>query len=299
MVAENESEFTVNTPAPAFERPEGTTFEEVLAEYQQLNARLARVAAPLRKDNAELCERRMRDPGFTTHRLEDYPEPLQPIAQELLGISDAGLYIRAVRPGTSAKTQRLEPGDQILSVNANKISQDPIMKIYNRAVIRNGFDSVLSKVKIRTSEGREFTARIRPDTTCDIPVRVIYSTDVNGHTDGRDVLITSALMRTVPDDTNLALVVAHEMSHVIAGHASQMPTQALELEADRMALVLLARAGYDVAAAVQYWADTVHPHDGGSAAESSHPTTQARYENFAAELARIKRVEDLENLRFN
>lgn len=281
------------------ERPNDTTFEDVLAEYQELNQRLARVAAPLRLKNAKLCPQTRRDPGFSIHKLEDYPRPVQPIAEEFLGVKPGGIYVRAVRPETSAAKARIEPGDQILAVNENPISSDRVMETYNRAVLRNGFDSVLSKVRIRTAGGQEFLARIRPDTACDIPAKVVFANDVNGHTDGREVLITSALMRSVPDDTNLALVIAHEMAHVIAGHFDQVPTQALELEADRMALVLMARAGYDVESAVEYWESAVHPHEGGSKAQSSHPSTRERYENFQAELKRIKASSSTNNLTFN
>jgi hypothetical protein len=210
------------------------------------------------------------------------------MAETLLGVKPGGIYIRGVRPGTSAEKARIEPGDQILAINENRVSSDTLMQTYNRAVLRNGFDSVLSKVRLRTETGQEFLARIRPDTACDISAKVVFSNDINGHTDGIDVLITSALMRSVPDDTNLALVIAHEMAHVIAGHVGQLPTQDIELEADRMALVLMARAGYDIDAAVRYWEINEHPHDGGSAAQSSHPSTRARYENFRDELARIR-----------
>jgi predicted Zn-dependent protease len=105
-------------------------------------------------------------------------------------------------------------------------------------------------------------------------------------------------MRSVPDDTNLALVIAHEMAHVIAGHMDEAPTQELELEADRMALVLMARAGYDIEDAVAYWETNEHPHDGGDAAQSSHPSTRARYENFQAELERISKAGDATLLTF-
>ncbi len=270
----------------------------MLAEYQALNDRLARVAAPLRLKNAALCPRTRRDPGFLLHKLDDYPDALRPMAEEFLGLKDGGLFIRAVRPDTSAAKARLEPGDQILAVNTNPISGDPLMESYNRAVLRNGFESVLSKVKIRTKAGREFVARIRPDTACDIPSTVVFSQDINGHTNGREVLITSALMRSVPDDTNLALVIAHEMAHVIGDHMRQTPTQALELEADRMALVLMARAGYDIDAAVSFWKSAAHPHEGGSSDDNSHPTTQARYKNFQKELKRIKKVPDVTLLTF-
>ena len=279
-------------------RPDDTTFEDVLAEYQAYNQRLARVGAPLRLANAALCPKTRRDPGFTIHRLEDYPATLRAMAESLLGVKADGLYVRTVRPGTSAEAERIAAGDQILAVNENKISEDPLMKTYNRAVLRNGFDSVLSKVTIRTPEGQEYLARIRPDTACDIPLKVVYSDNINGHTDGEDILITSALMRSVPDDTNLALVIAHEMGHVIADHIKRPPTQELELEADRMALVLMARAGYDINGAVAYWKDADHPHDGGHVSESSHPSTQARFQNFKKELDRIRKTKSLETLAF-
>jgi len=184
-------------------------------------------------------------------------------------------------------------------VNENPISSDKLMQTYNRAVLRKGFDSVLSKVKIRTAGGQEFLARIRPDTACDIPAKVVFSIDINGHTDGTDVLITSALMRSVPDDTNLALVIAHEMVHMIAGHVGKLPTQDMELEADRMALVLMARAGYDIDAAVAYWETADHPHEGGGTQANTHPSTRERYENFQGELERIKKSNSFENLGFN
>jgi len=282
----------------ASDRPADTTFADVLSEYKILNQRLARVAAPLRLANATLCPDTRRDPGFTIHRLDDYPPPLRPIAESLLGVKPGGVYVRAVRPETSAADARIEAGDQILAVNGNPISSDKLMKTYNRAVLRNGFESVLSKVKIQTPDGQEYLARIHPKTACDIPSKVVFSKDINGHTDGTDILITSALMRSVPDDTNLALVIAHEMAHVIAGHTEITPSQALELEADRMALVLMARAGYDIDAAVTYWETNEHPHDGGSQAESSHPSTRARYENFRDELARIRKVDTIEALGF-
>ena len=281
-----------------FERTEATTFNDVLMEYQAANERLARVAAPLRLKNAGLCPQTWRDPGFSIHRLEDYPIALQNVAETMLGIKSDGIYVRAVRPESSAAKARISPGDQILAVNENAINPKPLMESYNRAVFRNGFESVLSKIKIRTPESREFVARIRPETVCDIPSKLIFSEDVNGHTDGQQVFITSALIRDVPDDTNLALVIAHEMAHVIADHMKRPPSQDLELEADRMALVLMARAGYDINSAVAYWKSAAHPHDGGHVSESSHPSTRARYQNFKKELDRIRKIGVIEDLEF-
>lgn len=264
-----------------------------------MNERLARVTAPLRIANAALCPQTWRDPGFATHKLDHYPPRLQGFAQELLGLSLDGLHIRSVRAGTSAERARLEPGDRILSVNGQEISDDPSMDRYNEAVLKNGFSIIRPRMNVRTAQGREFTAKIEPETACLAPTRVVFADTVNGHTDGREILITSALMRNLPDDTNLALVVAHEMGHLIAGHMDRHPSQALELEADRMALVLMARAGYDIEGAIAYWEDADHPHEGGHATDSTHPSTKDRYNNFKSELKRIRKNRNLSELDFH
>ena len=280
------------------EPSEPKKFEDVLSDYQDLNDRLERVAAALRIANAELCPKVWRDPGFTVHKLQDYPPSIRFMAEELLGLEDGKLYIRAVRRGSSAQAQFLEAGDEILSVNNQPLSSDLSMERYNRAVLKNGFAIVKPRIEVRTAKGREFTARIEPDTACDAPVKVVFSDAINGHTDGEAIFITSALMRHVIDDTNLALIIAHEMSHIIAGHIEFAPSQDLELVADQMALVLMARAGFDVETAVEYWKDSNHPHEGGEKTKSSHPATSARYKNFKKELKRIRKTKDLNKLGF-
>ena len=107
-------------------------------------------------------------------------------------------------------------------------------------------------------------------------------------------------MRVVPDDVNLALIVAHEMAHAMAGHIEETPTRELELEADRMALVLMERAGYDIEAAISYWADAVHPHRNLQDSSDSHPAITERYENFRQEQARVNELKRAgKELEFN
>ena len=179
------------------EPSEPKKFEDVLSDYQDLNDRLERVAAALRIANAELCPKVWRDPGFTVHKLQDYPPSIRFMAEELLGLEDGKLYIRAVRRGSSAQAQFLEAGDEILSVNNQPLSSDLSMERYNRAVLKNGFAIVKPRIEVRTSKGREFTAKIEPDTACDAPVKVVFSDAINGHTDGEGIFVTSALMRHV------------------------------------------------------------------------------------------------------
>ncbi|WP_395679725.1 M48 family metalloprotease [Inquilinus sp.] len=83
--------------------------------------------------------------------------------------------------------------------------------------------------------------------------------------DGR-ILVTRGLLALARSEAELAFVLAHEVGHVVAGHARQRADRpagtageaafdrAQELAADRIGLSGLARAGYDPAAALSFLA---------------------------------------------
>ncbi len=272
------------------DRPDTTQFADVLAEYRLMNDRLDRVSAPMRLANVDLCPRIFRDPGFTEHALEDYPERLQGIAEEVMGLKPNGIYVRSVRRGSPAEDADIQIGDRIVQLNGQYVPGGQTMKRFYAAISRGAFGGTQTRLTLRTQDGSDYETALRSETACDYPTSVFYSQDVNGHTDGDEVYVTSELMRIVPDDVNLALIIAHEMAHAIAGHINKPPSQDLELEADRMALVLMANAGYDIDAAITYWADAAHPHRDLQDNSESHPTILARYENFKKERARIKEI---------
>src|SRR5688572_1267729 len=65
---------------------------------------------------------------------------------------------------------------------------------------------------------------------------------------GQRVLVTRGMLALAGDEAELAAVLAHEVAHVVLGHASGRPPAnrvASEAEADRLALRFLAAAGYD------------------------------------------------------
>lgn len=286
----------VSTAAPSLvpDLPESdldlTDFSRLLNEYRRMNDRLDRVSAPLRLANAALCQKTFRDPGFHAHSLEDYPEELRQVAQNLMGVEPEAIYVRSVRRGSPADEADIQVGDRVLRLNGQAVPGGTTMRRFYSALSQRAFGGRDTKLTLRSPEGQEYQTRLQSATACDYPTQVFYSQDINGHTDGRDIYITSELMRVVPDDVNLALIVAHEMAHAMAGHIEQTPRQELELEADRMALVLMARAGYDIDVAISYWADAVHPHRRLQDNSDSHPAINERYENFRQEQARLKEL---------
>ena len=268
------------TPDPVVEMPRRVeSFEDVLQEYQAFNTRLEAVAYRLQKANVDLCPKIQRTLGFTVHTITDYPEDLRDIARVLLPVSD-GLSLRTVRDGSPAAQAGLRPGDQLVQLSGQYFPRGGTASKFYKAAAPRLLEEQQVEILSRRGEN-EISVQASPESLCGYPVNVFFSERINGHTDGAEVWITSELMRTVPDDVNLALIVAHEMAHAIAGHVEMEPHKRLELEADRMALIMLERAGYDIDTAINYWADAQHPHSGPNMSQT-HPSIRERLTHFNA-----------------
>jgi predicted Zn-dependent protease len=139
---------------------------------------------------------------------------------------------------------------------------------------------------------------------------------------GGKVAVYSGILKYTQDEKGLAVVIAHEIGHVIANHGGERMSQMLlaqfghdvlskalneksqttqeflmlaygvtmnlgvvlpysrlhEKEADRIGLVLMARAGYDPHAAVSFWERMQNSRAGNELPEflSTHPVAQTR-----------------------
>lgn len=257
-------------------------FTDILAQYQALNARLDRVAARLQLASAELCPVTIRSPGYKVHTLSDYPAQLRPVAAALLDV-DERLSVRAVRGGGPAEAAGLRPGDKLRAIKGQPLASGPTQHMFYDRVSATAFEGETAVLTVLRGE-RALTLTIAPQTLCGYPALVVYDEAINGRTDGREVFITSALMRTVQNDVHLALIVAHEMAHAIEGHLQLSPIdaerKALELRADSMALVMLARAGFNIDEAVAYWTRADNPQRQSQSRSETHPSITERLENF-------------------
>ncbi len=260
---------------------ESVNFQDVLVQYQAINARVERIAYALQKSNAKLCPVTERSIGIHVHNVFDYPESLQPIARVLLPVSE-DLSLRVVRPGSPADVGGYKPGDEIVEIGGVYLPKGSSSKTLYSYAAPTLYTQ--DHVSLKVTRGPDtFEKVLAPEIICGYPVSVFYSERINGHTDGKDVWVTSELVRSEPNDSSLALVIAHEMAHAIAGHAGAAPSKQIELEADRIALVMMARADFDIDSAVENWKLFPHPHGGNA----THPTPEERLLNFQAVQARI------------
>ncbi len=99
-----------------------------------------------------------------------------------------------------------------------------------------------------------------------------------------EIWITFPLMRFLENEDEVALLIAHEWSHILLGHAAiydAIGTKRAELQADCLGAILAARAGYDVtrgAQALKRMGNTatgiIHTMTGGN----THPSFARRYD---------------------
>jgi hypothetical protein len=159
--------------------------------------------------------------------------------------------------------------------------------------------------------------RVRPDTVCAVQSVVVKDDMLNAWTDGKTLWVTTAMLRFVQNDDELAAVVAHEVAHAVERHidakkanatagaffgalldiaaatqgvntqgqftksmseaAAMSFSQAFENEADYTGAYLLARIGRPVPAAAGLWRRMAQEAPGSIRFASSHPTTAERF----------------------
>ncbi len=133
---------------------------------------------------------------------------------------------------------------------------------------------------------------------------------------GGKMAVYTGILPVTQDETGLAVVMGHEIGHAIARHGTERMTQQYgtsivlgliggdyvellgtatnimvlmpfgrshELEADHIGLILMARAGYDPRAAVDFWT-RMQASSGGSPPEllSTHPSDATRIAEIEA-----------------
>lgn len=163
---------------------------------------------------------------------------------------------------------------------------------------------------------------------CSFPLELDGDTGVNAHADGHKVVITGPLMAFASNDTHLAFVLAHELAHNIMHHPQHMTNNTIlgalvgavadvaaatqgantqggfskaganaallsyspcfEAEADYIALYILARAGYPIEQAPNFWRAMAQYEPQGIYARSTHPTTAERFVAMNKTIAEIR-----------
>jgi len=279
--------------------------EQHLADVERLH----RVVYPILAANAPLCGQRVAlASGFVVEsrfdQIFDYRA-----ASEAAGLDDR-LSIVAVAPNSPAAKAGLALGDRLVAVDGAVLA--PTYRGRDEMVEK--LNALGASVTLTLERAMASGAWVRRDVTlarepiCDMQPRVMVTEIVNAYATGSELVATTGLLRFLSDDTELAVVVGHEMAHNVQHHigtgagnphiaalldffnsvwnanpkdpgaAQASISQAYEAEADYVGLYLIARAGFSPLAAQNVYRRfaVLTPSSILARQNSSHPASPAR-----------------------
>ncbi|HEV2568158.1 M48 family metallopeptidase [Sphingomonas sp.] len=277
---------------------------EQLRALVALDIRVAAIGERLARGG--LCKEVLSSPGWVLQDVAQYSAALRPAARQALKLGDLPSVV-ALLPGSGASAG-LRVGDEIVSVNGQAIAAQA--RGYRRveqveAMVEQALAAGPVALVVRR-EGRDVPVRIVPVPGCRSRFQLLTGRGLNAKADGRYVQVTGELVEFVHNDDELALVIAHELAHNILRHKNRLDAAGVsrglfagfgknrtriretELEADRLALYLMARAGYDVSVAPAFWERFGRHTVPGFLSDGTHPGARERVRRAEAEIARIR-----------
>ncbi|MCZ8310963.1 MAG: M48 family metallopeptidase [Magnetospirillum sp.] len=290
----------------------GMAFDNL--ETQRL--RLNDVAFRVLSAGAELCGTRVRPAGgFSLRTAAMYSGAMREAARDK-GINEA-VAVASVTAGGPAALAGLHVGDVI-----ERIGDTPIPAGRDgMAAVEKALATKDPAVTVRVSrDGTPLEATLQRVPSCDYQVVYQQNPQLNAYADGSRIVMFSGMVRFASTDEELALIVAHELAHNMRGHidakqgnavigaildgllqgltgvrtggafmnaAANANSPDFEAEADYVGLYVMARAGFAIDNAPQFWRRMAVENPGGISHTSTHPATNDRFVALQAAIAEI------------
>lgn len=269
------------------------TFEAMFAT----DARVAGIGYRLAVGGAAagLCDQVVPLPGFAVHGLGQYGEAGRRAVAAMFP-HGARFSVLAVVPGSPADRAGLAAGQAVLAIDGRAPAADAGRTPGYAATqaLEDGIAAALADGSLAVDTGAG-AVRFSAERGCATRFAVDPAGGLNASADGTYVRVTTGLVDFAGGDDALALILAHEMAHNILRHRERLAAggrgparvRATEEEADRLALYLMARAGFDYRQAPAFWDRYVARTGAGIFSDRTHPGRRARVQAAAREVAII------------
>jgi hypothetical protein len=270
-----------------------------LLALQAMDLRVAAIGHRIARANVAICPRTMPLSGILVHSIDQYSVAARPAAAATFGLGTEPMLL-AVVPGSAAARAGLQAGDEIVSIAGRSFPATGKGRKGNYTRVARVEEALLEGLAkgpveidyVRGTERRK--AMIERELGCLSRVQLIPSSRLNAGADGTYAQLTSGIVDFTRSDDELALVLAHEMAHNIWGHRVRLDGQkvsrgllktfdgsagkikATEIEADYLALYLLAGAGFDLDAAPAFWDRYGRKMGFGIFSDGTHPGRSSR-----------------------
>lgn len=199
--------------------------------------------------------------GLLIDHAAAYSEAARPALARELRMGDLP-QVAAVASGSPAQLAGIRPGDEIVSIGgvsmASAFAQAADPSLFAEDVMdRLAALPAARPAALVLRRGRAQLGRtVIPLALCASRAVIDTGSALDAYSDASHIAVTSALIDFTANDDELALILGHELAHVILHRASpESPVDAIAAEQDADILgALIARcAGYDPGRAVAFW----------------------------------------------
>jgi hypothetical protein len=283
----------------------GDDTQASLLALQRDDKRVADIAWRIASRNTDICPKLWASIGVSLQHASQYAPAYRAAAEAAFGLDDSYPSILAVAEGSPASAAGLKPNDTVRAVNgvdlADKSRGQKSTASYDAVSAAMAALEALpdQKPTILSIErgGQRLDVSVTPQNVCRSRVELAPGNALNANANGLVAQISGCLVNWVESDDELALVIAHEMAHNLMGHPKKLSEKSalsglatslglsgnaqrqMELDADRMGIIMTATAGYNYKIAPDFWARLNSNAPLASFLATSHPTTRARREN--------------------
>lgn len=283
----------------------GAPLAAASSTLRQADLRVGAAAYRIALAGRPLCSQPHPLTGLLFHHLAEYEPADRVLMRDRYGL-DRGPGVLSVIAATPAARAGLVAGDVLLAVDGAAfpspvaIAAEPDRDKWRKRVEATEFQLEdrlkAGPARLRVlREGQELNLVLDSVPGCLGRVRLARSKQVNAFANGRYVVMTTAMLEFLRSDDELAVVLAHELSHNILRHPTLLDEQGVpkkglfraiggnakkvwrtEEEADRFGIRLMAAAGYDVGAAIPFWRRYLGRYDWMPQIFRTHPSLGAR-----------------------
>jgi beta-barrel assembly-enhancing protease len=249
---------------------------EELTRYVANQEKLYRIAAPLLVKNAPLCKSATRHiMGFTAKNQYSYSSELAQTANKLFKLDDR-LQVISVLEGGGAERAGIKRGDIFLKAQ-NQTIPTGISAETETARLLSTLMSHSANLPISIERNRLiYNFNIPLTLACAFNIELGNSDAIHAFNDGRRILVTRGMLEVLSSDGELASIIARELAHSALKHTATLQVTAsaaqaidglipvlrsnvgevaikdlkaipanLDQAADRVAIAMLVRAGYE------------------------------------------------------
>lgn len=237
--------------------------------------------------------------GLLLQDLQEWEDPSE--ARRAFALSpETQVIVGAVAAGSPADRAGLRAGEPVRTVVDTVIATDlpaagpgsfarqvMLTDLVDASLARNGSVAI----GIDAKDGTRDLIRIEGEPACASRFEIQTDNDT-ARADGKRVMVSAEIALEVTDDDQFAFVVAHEMAHNLLGHAAHLDrtgrnsrdVRRTEREADRLAVWLMANAGYTPQGAAGFMQGWARQNDAGFL-DPTHDAWDERLEGVEAEFA--------------